>query len=238
MTDTNYSLSDIAAATGGANDGFFGGNGAWFLLILFLFAGWGNRGYGGGGVQDNYVLASDFATIQRQLSDGFGGVEKGIDTIRNGICDLGYTNQTLHNQTNMTVMQGFNATQGAIKDCCCTTQQNIKDTQYVVNNTGSEIKYAIKDCCCENEKIAMQNRFDMAQYNCNTLQAIDKLGDRIISKMDADRTQALRDENAALRLAASQAAQNNYIINQLRPAPNPAYIVPNPYCNCNNGCGC
>lgn len=46
-------------------------------------------------------------------------------------------------------------------------------------------------------------------------------------------------------LRASQAAQNTYLINQLKPCPEPAYIVPNPYC-CNPtptlaytaGCGC
>lgn len=32
-----------------------------------------------------------------------------------------------------------------------------------------------------------------------------------------------------MTLAASQQAQNNYLVNQLRPAPGPAYIVQNPY---------
>ena len=47
----------------------------------------------------------------------------------------------------------------------------------------------------------------------------------------------------ALNLAASQSAQNNYIVNALRmPTPIPAYQVPNPYANycqpCGCGCGC
>jgi hypothetical protein len=90
----------------------------------------------------------------------------------------------------------------------------------------------------------MQNRFDAQAYNCNTLQAIDKLGDRIIDYMSAEKTQALRDENQALRLAASQARQNQYLINELRPCPIPAYITCNPYAASygsagygNNGCG-
>ena len=32
----NYTLSDIRAVTDG-NDGMFGGNGLWFLALLFLF---------------------------------------------------------------------------------------------------------------------------------------------------------------------------------------------------------
>lgn len=85
----------------------------------------------------------------------------------------------------------------------------------------------------------MQTRFDMQAYNCNTLQAIDKVGDRIIDYMANEKAQALRDENQALRLAASQAAQNQYIINSLRPMPIPAYQSCNPWAasyGCNS-CG-
>jgi hypothetical protein len=234
MTE-GLSASDVALIQGrNGGDGLFGdGNGSWFIIILFLFAflGWGgNRGYGeGSGAADNYVLASDFATIQRQLSDGFGGVEKGLDTIRNGICDLGYESLSNFNNLGMNVMQGFNATQAQLADCCCKTQSGIEriNTNNAMNTAN--IQYAIKDCCCENEKIAMQNRFDMAQYNCNTLQAIDKVGDRIIDYLANDKTQALRDENFALKLASSQACQNNVLINALRPTPVPSFPVPAPY---------
>ena len=42
-----YNLSDIAAVTGGRNnDGMFGDNG-WWIILLFLFAGWGRGGFGG-----------------------------------------------------------------------------------------------------------------------------------------------------------------------------------------------
>ena len=46
--DTNYSLADIAAATGGNrnNDGFGDGNGWWIILfLLFGMFGWGG-GFG------------------------------------------------------------------------------------------------------------------------------------------------------------------------------------------------
>ena len=63
-------------------------------------------------------------------------------------------------------------------------------------------------------------------------------------------TQALQDkiatltaDNQALKFAASQQAQNAYLVHTLAPSPNPAYIVPNPYTgnygynNC-GGCAC
>lgn len=66
----------------------------------------------------------------------------------------------------------------------------------------------------------------------------------------------LQSENQSLKLAASQERQNNYLVSQLRPCPQPAYITCNPFtgtyggyagygnaynggCGCNSGCsGC
>ena len=62
--------------------------------------------------------------------------------------------------------------------------------------------------------------------------------------MSTEKMQNLRDENQALRLAASQARQNQYLVNELRPCPVPAYITCNPYAASwgagfsGNGCGC
>lgn len=60
--DGNYSLADIAAATGNGrnNDGMFGGDGAWWLIVLFLFVfcGWGNNGWGNNGNGGGYADCS------------------------------------------------------------------------------------------------------------------------------------------------------------------------------------
>jgi hypothetical protein len=40
----------------------------------------------------------------------------------------------------------------------------------------------------------------------------------------------------SLNLTASQCAQNQYLINQLRPAAVPAFSVPNPYSSYGYGC--
>lgn len=227
FNENGMSPADLAAVTGN-NNGLFGGDGSWFLIILFLFAftgGWG--GYGGGGAQQNYVLNSDFATIQRQLSDGFGTVEKNIDTVRNGLCDGFYTEAQLVNGVNTNILQGFNATQSAIKDCCCQTQQNIKDTQYVIGSNVADLKYTIaQGNCALGNQMQMSTRDITDNANANTKAILDFLVN--------DKMSTLQRENDSLRLAASQAAQNNYLIGALRPAPIPAYQVANPYC----GCGC
>ena len=231
------SLSDIAAVTN-RNDGYgndmFGGNGAWWLIVLLLF-GWGRNGFGGGygggsGVGENYVLATDFATIERKL-----------DGINNGICDATFqlTNTLNSNFRNVDnaictlgyqALQNTNAIQSQFAGCCCDIQGAIKDVAYGNAMNANAIQQQISSCCCDIEKMNMQSRFDAQAYNCNTLQAIDKLGDRIVDHLNAKENQALRDEVTALRLAASQAKQNEYLISRLdpNPCPTPAYVVQPP----------
>lgn len=229
----------VAPSNGNNNgNGFWNGDGIWAVIIFALIFGWGGNGIGGfGGGQGsavNYTLASDFATIQRQLSDGFNSINNALDTQNTGICNLGYTNLELTNQTNMNMMNGFNQVQAQLADCCCKTQQGIKDTQYAIATTGAGIQSAIKDCCCETDKQFMQTRYDNAQQNCATLQAISDSTKQIIDYMAAEKTQNLRDENFALKLAASQASQNNFIQNLVKPPINPCYVTQNPYCSCGN----
>lgn len=72
------------------------------------------------------------------------------------------------------------------------------------------------------------------------------LHDEIVANRIEDKNAQIamqQNEINALRLAASQEKQNNYLISQLRPCPDPAYIVPNPNCCYDytitrNTCGC
>lgn len=223
----------------GVNGGSGFGNGNGFddiiaLAIIAMIFGWNNGGIfggsGSGSVRDAYVLNSDFATIQRQLSDGFGSTESKLDNVNNGICSLGYDQLGQMNGINTNILQSTNALSTQLADCCCKTQSGIEriNTNNAINT--ATITNAIKDCCCDNEKIAMQAEYNAQARNCNTLQAIDKVGDRIIDYLNADKTQSLRDENQALRLQASQSCQNQYLINALRPTPVPSFNVGyNPY---------
>ena len=251
MMEDNGFATGYAVGRDATNGGCYGNNGMWgnewiWVIILLLF-GWGRNGFGyggsyGGGVGENYVLATDFANIERK-----------IDGVNNGLCDGFYAQNT--NMLNgfagvqQTLCQGFSGVDRSIADlgyqqsqCCCDIKGGIKDVAYGNEKNAWTISKQISDCCCDLEKANMQNRFDAQAYNCNTLQAIDKVGDRIIDYLANEKTQALRDENFALRLAASQAQQNEAIINKLSPCPSPAYVVPNPNCCYQpvsfNTCGC
>jgi hypothetical protein len=242
MTD-NYSLSDIAAVTdGNRNNGMFGNDSwAWIVILLLFGYGRGFGGFGGGsGAGENYVLATDFATIERKL-DGINNglcdstfqltntLNNNFRSVDNAICTLGYQ-----------ALQNTNAIQSQLADCCCGIKGEIKDVAYGNERNSWNLSKQISDCCCDLEKMNMQNRFDAQAYNCNTLQAIDASTDKILKYLADEKTQALRDENFALRLQASQAKQNQYLVNELRPCPIPAYITCNPYaytnpCGCGNG---
>lgn len=260
--------ADMAAVMGNNNNGglFGNDNGAWWIIILFLFAfagGWGNNnggafGGGGMGVSDGYVLASDFATLQRQIESATQSLERKGDTIVNGLCDGFFNNAqqingvntnilTQGNATNMAMMQGFNATQAQMAQCCCDMRydalKNSCDTNRAIETGFAQTNYNLatqaNGMSREMERGFCNTNFAMQSQHCQTMQAIDKVGDRVIDWLSQRENQQLRDENAALRLAASQANQNNVIIGALKqPCPIPAYQVPNPYCNCNNGCGC
>ena len=245
---TGYAVGRDSTNGGyGNGSGFFGNDWAWIVILLLFgyngrgFGGFGG-GYGAGGVGENYVLATDFATIERKL-----------DGVNNGLCDGFYAQNT--NMLNgfagvqQTLCQGFSGIDRSIANlgyqqaqCCCDVKGAIKDVAYGNAINTNAIQQQISSCCCDLEKANMQNRFDAQAYNCNTLQAIDKVGDRIIDYLANEKTQALRDENFALRLSASQAKQNEVLLGKLSPCPTPAYVVPNPNCCYQpvsfNTCGC
>ena len=268
ITASELTPADIAACTcGGNNSGSNGWGGDWSAwIILFLifaaFGGWGN-GYGGfgggsmGGAAENYVLASDFATLQRQLSDGFASQERKLDSITNGLCDGFYTQAQLVNGTNMNIVNGTNAISSQLAQCCCDIREAVSGVNYNMAIGNNAIQNQISSCCCDVERQIERGfadtNYNMATQNCATLQAIDKSADRIIDYLTSEKMQTLRDENQALRLAASQERQNNYLIEQLGyQCPKPAYVVQPPqnvtfptnccggvtYANFGGGCGC
>ena len=258
-------------SAGGNNGGGFGMDGGWGgligLLIVASLFGWGRNGGGignfggGGGGSGGYCFGAPWATqadvraavdqqtliskIDQQtygLADTFTALNNTLNnnfrTLDGAICTLGYQ-----------AAQHANNLSHQLSDCCCETRAAIQaNTTQGVMNTNA-IQQQIASCCCDLEKMNMQNRFDAERSNCGTLQAIDKLGDRILGYLANQETQNLRDEVQSYRLAASQAKQNQYLIDQLRPCPVPAYITCNPYAasygfgsgfggnNCGCGCG-
>ena len=102
-------------------------------------------------------------------------------------------------------------------------------------------------CCCETQRALergfAQIGYDMATQACETRRAIQDSTKDILDFLTQDKIASLTAENQTLKFAASQQAQNAYLINELRPSPIPAYTVANPYCYGGgyvsfNTCGC
>ena len=236
LSDGGVQATMPVAPTGMMNSGFggFGGDGAWWIIILFLFVfcGWGGNGWGNngnsGGVVDGYVLTSDFANVERK-----------IDSVNQGLCDGFYQQAQLVNGTNMAMANGFAQAELSRSNQQAALMQQLNAMQMQAAN-----------CCCENRAAIAQVRYDMAAQACDTRNTVQNATRDIIDNANSNSraildflTQSkladLQSENQGLKLAASQAAQNSYLVSQLRPSPIPAYTVQNPYC-CNQFacCGC
>lgn len=225
-----YNLSDIAAVTGNRNgDGMWGGDNGWWIILLFLFAGWGGRGfggfggYGGAGDQGWATQADVRAAVDQQTL-----ISK-LDQQTYGLADSTYA-------LNNAITNGFHGVDNAV----CTLGYNIQSNM-------NDISHQISDCCCETGR-ALERGFadlgyNMATQACDTRRAISDSTRDIIDSNNAgvrsildfltsDKIATLQAENQSLKFAASQAAQNAYLVNELRPCPIPAYTVANPYC-CN-----
>ena len=231
-----YNLSDIAAVTGNRNgDGMFGENG-WWIILLFLFAGWGRGfggfgGFGGEGIgvpcatqadvraavdqqtliskldQQTYGLADSTYALNNSLTNGFHGVDTAI-------CTLGYNLQG-----------GLNALGHQISDCCC-------ENDRAMERGFADIGYTLATQACDTRAAIANSTRDIIDSNNAGIRSI-------LDFLTQDKIAALTAENQSLKFAASQAAQNAYLVSELRPAPVPAYTVANPYC-CNayyGGCG-
>ena len=214
---TGYNLSDIAAVTKG-DDGFFGGNNGWWIILLFLFA-FGGGGFGFGGDRANLATQSDV----RAANDQQTLISK-LDQQTYGLADSTYA-------LNNTMVNGFHGVDNAI----CTLGYNMQ-------NNMNTLSHQMSDCCCSIER-GIERGFADTNYNlatqaCETRQAITNSTREILDFLVKDKIAALQAENADLRLAASQVRQNAYLVNELRPAPVPAYAVPNPYAGYGFPCGC
>ena len=263
-SNNGYSLSDIAAASGNSNSGLWGGNDGWWIILLFLFCfnnGWGGNGLGSqagtaataSGITDGYILTSDFASLERQMENGFDRLASQGVQVANGISSLGYDQLNQMNGINTNINTAANGITGAINS----TNNNLT-SQLIALGTQ------LSSCCCDAKYQAATNaataNYNLAEQSCQTRQTVNDAAQAITLNQDANtrsilsaiqdmQTQALQDKiaeltavNSDLRFQASQAAQNAYLVDALgTKVAQAAYVVPNPYTGSygySTGCSC
>ena len=258
LTDGNgLSAADIAAVTGN-NGGFgnWGGDGAWWLIILFLFmfnGNWGN-GFGGGygGVGGEVQRGFD----QSAVMGGLSGIQSAVT---NGFVD-----------TAAALCNGFAGVNAGIANGFAQAEIAANSRQMADMNQQFALQSQLAQCCCDNRLASADLKYTIATENCADRTALsDALRDvlesqnagvqRILDTMCQDKIDAKNERIADLErqltmanLAASQSVQTAQILanneaqtaaleQYLAPVPRPAYIVQNPNgCGCNsiNSCGC
>ena len=251
----NNMVMPVSPMMGGYSNGGFGngfcGDGAWWLLVLFLFAA--NNGWGGNFGANNgpipYMMNSN---TNNDLQRGFDqqAVMNGINSINSSICS-GFSNaevaansrqiadmqQNFANQTAMT--NGFFGLQSQLSQCCC-------DNRLATANLNSTI---LSENCADRAALSDGIRDLLVNNTANTQRLVDTTNAAVQGVMDKicqleldaknDKIAQLQSDLAAARSEASQNQQTLRLEQYIRPAPIPAYTVQNPNCCYNNtGCGC
>ena len=185
--DTNTYMP-VAPVNGGFGDAM--GNG-WWIILLFLFLGFGN-GFGGGFGGNN---AAGFANADMQRGFDQNSIMSGINSLQstlsgNQMSDL---NRSFDVQTS--ILQGFNGIQAQLAQCCCENKTATLQTQSVVQNEGNLTRLAIQQ-----QTQAILDKMCQAE--------IDSLKGQVVN---------LQQQLNAANLAASQTAQTAQIIAALTP---------------------
>ena len=157
------SIADALALARGNDDGFNGGNGIWWIIILALFFGWGNNGNGfWGGNGNNGFNACCVPATAQGVSDAFNfsSLSQGITSTHDSVVDGFYQNnlattnlgtalQASFATSNMNTMQGFNDVQSTLCNGFNALQSAIANSDY-----------QRAQCCCENREAIMQSNFN------------------------------------------------------------------------------
>lgn len=245
ITSSEMTPADIAAVTRG-NDGFGDGNGAWWLIVLFLFAmgGWGN-GFGGNGggfvgadVQRGFDQSAVMAGINGLTSDvcnGFAGINQNV---QNGFAQAEIANNA-RQMANMNQIYGL---QSQFADCCCENRLGTADLKYTIATENCADRQALNEGV--RDIIASNTASTQAILDKLCQQEIDAKNDTIATlrqELLYARGQASQDVQTAT-LRASQATTANELLTEMRACPIPAQPVygstPIFTCNGNGGCGC
>lgn len=228
MSLNNDTTMLVTPANGWGNGGgMFNGNNDWWILLLFLFGWGGNRGWGSGGscgsnstcaTPADVNAAVDQQTLISKLDQQTYGLADATFALNNSITGGFAAAELSRANQQAALMQQLCSMQADAAQCCCTTQRAIDGVNYNIATQTA----ALQNTLCGNTRDIIENQNNNARAILDALTA---------SKIEAknERIAEQQQQIFGLQLAASQAQQNQYLVNQLRPCPVPAYITCNPF---------
>lgn len=232
MGNEGISVADALALRGNGYDGSgmgWGGDGAWWVIILILLFGAGRGGWGGNG-GNGYNACCVPATMQG-MSDAFNfnQLDNGLRGIEQGLCNGFYTSA-----------QQINSVLAGLQNCCCETQvgmlQGFNGVNQAINTLGYQnqagfnmLGNQLASCCCDIARGQDGIKYDLARATNQLIVAGDKNTDRIINYLTQTEMDKLRTELQSAQFQLSQLSQTDNIVNRLMPTPKPAYLTCSPY---------
>ena len=200
---------------GGYGGDMFGMNGAWWIIILLIFGGWGG-GFGWGGNGMNGGVGSE---VQRGFDQS--AVMGGLNGIRDAVTN------------------GNFAMQNSFQNCCCQNQLGLADLKYTVATDACADRNAISSAL--RDVIEANNASTQKILDTMCQDKIDAKNETIaMLRQQLQMQQLAASQNAqTAALIANNDLQTAALEQYLAPTPRPAYIVQNPNCCQQNwGCGC
>lgn len=189
-------------------------------------------------------VTSGFGDVQTALCGGFAGVNATVNGAQNALSQQMYTNQIADMErsyaSQTASMQGMNAIQGQLAQCCCDNRLATCQTQNIVQNEGNSTRFAD----------ANNTRDIITNATANTQAILDKLCqlelDGVKREVDA-KNDRIAELQTQLNMASMRNAVNDetdLLYNRLKSCPIPSQPVygntPIFTCNSQNptGCGC
>ena len=230
-----YIEGDVPVVTTG-NNGYnngFGFGGGWEGLIgliavaAFFGGGYGGFGggfgFGGGRGAGTELLGYELGKVAttNDIASGFNNsaVLSSLNDIKLGQSQM----QNFINQgfavINTSLLQGFHGVDNAV----CTLGYQ---TQAGFNQVSNQIA----SCCCDLKGAIADVKYANERQTCDIINAINAGNQRLVDIYTSDKIDTLNRKLATAEAQLSNQAQSAYIINQLKPCPTPAYVVPNPNC--------
>ena len=221
LTDNTGMYMPVAPA-GGYGNGFGGGCGDGWWIVLFLFALMGNNGWGNGGNGGTLPYLYNQST-QNEVSRGFAD-----SAIANQVSNLQTSVTNGFNETAMAIANQNFAMQSQLDNCCC-------ENRLAIANLAADIA---RENCADRQAVADGIQKIMDQRCQDKIDAKNEKIAELQNQLNMANIIAVNGANTS-RILADNAAQTTALEQYLNPTAIPAYIVQNPNCcQQNTGCGC